>query len=304
VIDRAGSVWASQHEAMPGVHRKHEQRRMKRSASAWVVVVLAAAALSGCGASRDPLREVIGATSKTLGVSWARYDVSLARPQLFTAPIAVLGGRAAYDFRTGLGYEFLQLRLRPGSYQTLFCDFQPATFLLAPSPAPAGALPAGKVWISVPLTGPGADRALAAQAEGLAPVLALDEVAWGARSASSVGTRVVASVPMEEYRVSVDLTRALSAARSARRAAIAAALEQELGTSPSGRASIVVWVNGPGYVGKIESDVPGSGLGTASFSFLSFITPYTGTGPPASQIVPLASLARGGRSPWALATGS
>jgi hypothetical protein len=38
--------------------------------------------------------------------------------------------------------------LRAGSYQTLFCDFQPATFLLAPSPAPPGALPAGKIWIS------------------------------------------------------------------------------------------------------------------------------------------------------------
>jgi hypothetical protein len=84
------------------------------------------------------LREVTGAVSKTLAVSWVRYEVALERPQLFTAPIAVRGGRAPYDFRTGPGYEFLQLRLRAGSYQTLSCDFQPATFLLAPSPAPAG----------------------------------------------------------------------------------------------------------------------------------------------------------------------
>ena len=63
-------------------------------------------------------------------------------------------------------------------------------------------------------------------------------------------------------------------------------------------------MSGPGYVGKIESDVPGSGLGSASFWFLSYTKPYTGSGPPASQIVPLASLARGGRSLWAIATGS
>ena len=145
---------------------------------------------------------------------------------------------------------------------------------------------------------------LAAQAEGLAPVLLLDEVAWGARSASSVGTRVVENVPMGEYRVSVDLARALAAARRARGAGIAAAIERELDASPSGRVSIVVWVSGPGYVGKLESEVPGSGLGTASFWFSSFTTPYTGTGPPASQIVPLAALARGGGSLWAIATGS
>jgi hypothetical protein len=277
---------------------------MKRSGSACIVLVVAAVALCGCGASGDPLREVRGAVSKTLAVSWARYEVALERPQLFAAPIAVQGGRAAYDFRTGLGYEFLQLRLRAGSTQTLFCDFQPAMFLLAPSPAPAGALPAGKIWISVPLTGPGADHGFAAQAEGLAPVLSLDEIAWGARSASSVGTRVVENVPMQEYRVSVVLARALSAARRARNPGIAAAIQQEIDADPSGRVSIVVWVSGPGYVGKIESEVPGSRIGTASFWFLSFTTPYTGTGPPASQIVPLASLARGARSLWTIATGS
>ena len=105
---------------------------------------------------------------KTLAV-WARYQLALERPGLFTAPITV--GRAAYDLRAGRGYEFLQLKLLAGSYEILYDDLLPATFLPAPSPAPAGALPAGKVWISAPLTGPGADRALAGQAERRAPVL-------------------------------------------------------------------------------------------------------------------------------------
>lgn len=269
-----------------------------------IVVVAAAVGLCGCGASGTPLRNVRDAVTKTLAVTWARYELALERPHLFAAPITVQGGRAAYDFRTGLGYEFLQLQLRHRSYQTLFCDLEPAKFLLAPSPAPPGVLPAGKSWISVPLTGPGADRVLAAQAEGLAPALLLDEVAWGERSASSAGTRVVESVPMDEYRVSVDLASALKAARMARRGAIAATIEQELQASRSGQLSIVVWVSGPGYVGKIESAVPGSELGTASFLFSSYTKRYTGSTPPASQIVPLASLARGRRSLWGIATGS
>jgi hypothetical protein len=102
----------------------------------------------------------------------------------------------------------------------------------------------------------------------------------------------------------VDLARARSAATHAGRTAIAAAIEQELEATASGRVSVLVWVNGPGYVGKIKSEVPGSGLGTVSFWFLSYVKPYTGTGPPASEVVPLDSLARDGRSLWAVGTGS
>jgi hypothetical protein len=196
------------------------------------------------------------------------------------------------------------LRLRAGTYQTLFVDLEAATLLLGPSPRPAGALPAGKAWISAPLAGSAAGRLLAAQAEGLAPMLPLRELASGARSASSVGVRVIEGVPLHEYRVSVDLTRALSAARRSRSAGIAGAIRQELDASPSGRVPILVWVSGPGYVAKIQSQVPGSGLGTASIWFLSYSRPYTGTLPPGSQVASLASLARSGRSPWRIATGS
>jgi hypothetical protein len=278
---------------------------MKKSAGPWIAIAVAAVAIGGCGGSGgDPMRQVRAAVHRTLALSWTRYELTLQRPRLFAAPIAVTGGRAAYDFRTGLGYEFLQLRLRAGVYQTLFCDLRPATFLLAPSPPPPGTLPAGKVWVSARLAGPGADRALATQAEALAPALALDEVAWGARRASSVGARVVQSVPMHEYRVSIDLGKALSAARRIRSPGVAAAIAGELAASPSGRASIFVWVGGPGYVGQLRSQVPGSRLGTATLWFLSYTKRYTGTAPPSSQVVPLASLARRGRSLWAIATGS
>lgn len=269
------------------------------------LVLAAAAALGGCGSGGgDPLRAATKAVNTTLAVKWARYELDVQGPRVFAAGTAATGGRAAYDFRSGLGYEFLQLRRRNGSYQSLFFDYSPTSFLLAPSPAPAGTLPAGKFWISVPVTGPDTDRALVAQAEQLAPLLGLDEVAWGARSASSLGAKVIETVPLREYRVSVDLATALAAARRSGQAGVATAIRQEMDESPSGRLSVLVWVNGPGYVGKIESEVPGSALGTVSFWFLSFTTPYTGAPPAASEVVPLGSLARGGRSLWSYATGS
>jgi hypothetical protein len=286
------------------VTAKLARRRLKRSASAFVVSVAVAAGLCGCGTSGTPLHEVNTAVRRTLAVTWLRYELSLERPSLFKAPLSVQGGRAAYDVRTGLAYAFLQLRLRSGGYQLLFCDLEPSTFLLGPSPAPAGVLPPGKSWISAPLSTPSADHTLAAQAEGLAPALLLHEVEWGARSATSLGTRVVEAVPMAEYRVSVDLAPALAAATRARQRGIAAAIEEELHASRSKRLEVAVWVNGPGYVGKIAADVPGSRLGTTSLLFSSFTRPYTGTVPPASQVVPLASLVRGSESVWAIATGS
>jgi hypothetical protein len=277
---------------------------LTRSAGASVVAALLAVALGGCGASGDQTQQVSRAVSRTLAVQWARYEIALQRPTLFASPIAVLGGRAANDFRTGRDYAFIQLRLGTGSYQTIFIDVEPTMLLLSPSPAPAGALPADAGWISVRLIGRGAERSVAAQAEGLTPVLALEEVRWGALSVSSLGGQVLENVPMDEYRVSVSLARALSAARSAGRAAIAAAIGQELAASQSGRVSILVWVSGPGYVGKIAAAVPGSGLGSASFWFLSYTKPYTGTAPPSAQVASLASLAHNRRSPWAIVTGS
>jgi hypothetical protein len=250
------------------------------------------------------LGQVVGAAKKTGALTWVRYQAALEHPHLFASGVKVRGGRAAYDFRTGLGYEFLDLQGHDGSSQTLWLDFTPTTFLLSPQPAPAGTLPPGKLWISVPLSAGEVHGSSAAQVQALAPELPLDELAWGAQSASDIGTRVVGQVPMDEYKVSVDLTKALSAARKARSAAVAAALESELRAGGSKRLTMHVWIDGPGYVGRIETPVPGSGLGTASLVFTSFTLRYTGTGPPSSQVVPLASLPRAGRSVWAFVTGS
>ena len=296
-------------ESLPRLTWYNRSRQLGYPASstcARLAVVLAAATtLCGCGASSDPLHEVVGATKKTLALSGVSYIMTLERPRLFGPSIETVGGRAAYDFRAGLGYEALTLQRRNGGKRTVYIDFLPAAVYVAPWPTPAGLLPAGKIWIEVAFTGheAPANRPLASQLEGLAPELPLEEIAWGARAASHVGTRVVRHVPMEKYRVSVDLAKALSTARRAGRVAVAEAIESELRAARSGRVSLDVLVTGAGHIAKIDATVPGSGLGTASFSFASFHAQFNRNHPRQAQVVPLASITEP-RFLWTIATRS
>ncbi len=268
-----------------------------------MALVALAIVVGGCGASADPVHQVAEATGKTLGLPRTTYTVTFDQPQPFHGTANLLGGHAAYDFRAGLGYEALSLEAKDGSSRTLYLDFLPAAAYVAPSPAPAGSLPPGKSWISVPLDAKSAKTGtLAAQLAGLAPELLLDEIAWGTRSASSAGSSVVGHVPMSRYLVSVDLSKALRAARLAGRPALAAAIADELRASPSGQVHLEAWIDGPGYVAKVKGAVPGSGLGTPTFSFSSFAANFTPSKLPASDTVALSRL--GTRSLWRIALGS
>jgi hypothetical protein len=266
-----------------------------------IPLAVVALALAGCGASGNPSERVLAAAKKTLASHWVRYTLSFERPRLFDPSIRVVGGRAAYNLDARLGYAFLDLQ-RPGNgSQTLWFDLTPTSVLVNPQPPPAGALPPGLVWISAPLA---RAEALAAQAEGLGPVLPLNEIVWAALRVTHVGSSVAGHVPMDEYEVTVDLRKARAAAERRHLPAIAAAIRSELRASASSRLSLRVWVNGPGYVGRIDQVVPGAGLGTVSLSFTNFRLRYTGTLPPSSQTIPLAGLSTGGRSLWEFATGS
>ena len=215
----------------------------------------------------------------------------------------MLGGRAR-PTTSGpeAGYEAPERPWqRTGAFpESLYLDFLPAAAYVAPSRHRPGRFP-GKSWISVAL---GARRGDAWDAggalAGLAPELLLDEIAWGARSASPAGSSVVGHVPMSRYLVSVDLAKALRAARRAGRPALAAAIVDELHASRSGRVELEAWVNGPGYVGKIKGPVPGSGLGTPAFAFSSFTAKFTPSQLPASATVALDSLRPSSRSLWAI----
>jgi hypothetical protein len=274
---------------------------VKRQLDGWVSLAAVALVLAGCGAGSDPADHVAGAARKTLALHWVRYDMTFQRPRLFDPSIRIVGGRAAFNLEARLGYELLDLQRRGGSSQVLSLDLTPTTLLVDPEPPPAGLPPTGGVWISAPLSG--AD-ALAGQAEGLSAELPLDELAWGATAATHVGSSVSGHLPLDEYRVTVDLRKARAAAEHAHLSALAAAIRNELRASASPRLSLRVWVNGPGYVSRIDEAIPGAGLGTVSLVFTNFRLRYTGTLPPRSQILPLSGLSPGTRSLWAVATGS
>ncbi len=268
-----------------------------------LVLAVSALALSACGSASDPAGTAVGAAHKTAALSWVRYQIRFTGSHLFPPATAVTGARGAFDFRTGVNYAFIGVRRRAGDSANVFVDSSAKAFAVAPSPAPVGLLPAGKSWISAPFPGRQDAGPLVAQVEGLGPLLALDEIKWGTQTAASLGTRAVGHVPMSEYAVSVDLTQAHSAAISHGDTAVAAAIERELRSSRSGRLKIDVWVNGPGYVAKMSGPVPGSGLGTTSLTFSSYMEPYGGSFPPPSEITSLASLNPGRRSIWTVAAG-
>jgi len=273
----------------------------KKRVNLWLSLVVLALALVGCGASENPADQVVGAAQKTLALHWVRYEMTFERPRLFDPSVRVVGGRAAYNLDSRVGFEFLNLQKRGGASQVLWLDLTPTTLLVDPAPPPEGLLPSGKVWISAPLSGAGA---LASQAEGLAAELPLEEIAWGAVAATHVGSAVSGHLPTDEYRVTVDLRKARAAAERARRPALAAAIRNELRANGSPRLALRVWVNGPGYVSRIDGVIPGAKLGTVSLVFTNFRLRYTGTLPPSSQTVPLASLSPGGGSVWTVAAGS
>jgi hypothetical protein len=266
----------------------------------WLLAVVAFA-LAGCGGGGDPSNQVVGAARKTLALHWVRYDLTFEHPQLFAPSIRVVGSRGAVNLQARLSYAFLDLQRRDNGSQVLWLDLTPTTLLVDPEPPPAGMLPAGKVWISAPLSG--AD-ALAVQAEGLGPELPLDEISWGTQGAAHVSSSVVGHVPTDQYRVTVDLRKARTAAEKAHLDTVAAAISGELHASASPRLSLLVWVNGPGYVSRIDEVIPGAKLGAVSLLFTNFRLRYTGTLPSPAHVVPLSSLSLGTRSVWAAATGS
>lgn len=271
---------------------------MKTQFTLWLSLAAAALALAGCGAGGNPKSQVVGAAKKTLATHWVRYEMTFKRPRLFDPRIQIVGGRSAYNLEQRLGYEFLNLQKPDGGSQTLWLDLTPTSLLVDPDPPPAGVLPPGKVWVSIPLAEAGV---LAAEAEGFGPELPLDEIAWAAQTVTHVGSSVQNHLPADQYRVTVDLRKARAAAERLHRDALAAAITSELRASASPRLSLDVWVNGPGYVSRVDHALPGARLGTVSLMFTSYRVAYTGTLPPSSEIVALPGL---GRSVWSVVTGS
>ena len=76
-------------------------RRLLLSQRVTVLVALAIV-VGGCGASADPLHQVVEATAKTLALPGTTYTMTFGRPRPFHgAAERARRTRAAYDFRAG-----------------------------------------------------------------------------------------------------------------------------------------------------------------------------------------------------------
>lgn len=120
-----------------------------------LLVGSSALALAGCGGSAGstpPLQRAVDAASKTLALPGVGYDLTMRGSTIFGALPEPVRGRAAQDLSASYGYEALALPETAGRpAQKLYLDFLRYAFLVLPSPPPAGTLPEGASWISVPL---------------------------------------------------------------------------------------------------------------------------------------------------------
>jgi hypothetical protein len=269
----------------------------------WLLPPVAAAvclALAGCGSSSDPQKTVVGAANKTL-TGIALSDLTLRNVGVLGRTQPVILGRGVFDFATGLGFQRIDL---PGGVRE-FLDYAPATFWFQRRTA-TGAVPFfGKEWVGATLTGPRTvDRVVprfVEQTEALGPQLLLDEIVWGAVSAKHIGDPVVDHVPLSHYRVTVDLKRALAAASGPSSRAMRLAIADELRAGRSRHATVDVWVDGAGRVARLQSAVPGSGLGTVAMALSDYGSKLAGGLPPASDVFPVDAATRAGAASLRLA---
>jgi hypothetical protein len=259
---------------------------------------LLAAGLAGCGGSPDPLASVSTAVDTSLSHAFSARLKLTGAQALGAKPSQELLGAGTFDVGRGLAYERVDLPDAPGQNGLPtrdFLVFLPTKIFLAP--AAQQALPRGKSVISVPLTGNGSAttgaKRFVAQAIGLNPVLLLDELAAGATAASKTGSELVQHVHYTDYRVTVDLRRALTRARGPFARAERLAIKRQLAALGPGPPLVRVDVrtDSAGFVRGLDATVPGSKLGRVALDLHGYGASVEPTHPTAAQVVSLSSLA-------------
>ena len=260
-----------------------------------MVAAALATGLAGCGGSSDPLTAVSTAVDTSLAHTFSARLTLTGAGALGAKPHDVLHASGIFDVRRGLAYERVDLpgpldqnKLPPRD----FLVFLPTKIFLYP--AAQRALPAGKSVISVPLTGSGAGATrFVAQAMGLNALLLLDEIAAGGAAAAKTGSEVVAHVPFVDYRVTIDLRRALSRVHGPFARAERLAIRQELAALGPGRSvfKVAVRTDGAGFVRELHATVPGLKLGTLALDLHGYGATFKPSYPKDAQVVSLASLA-------------
>jgi hypothetical protein len=237
-----------------------------------VGAAVAVLTLAGCGGSSDALHAVTSATATTLSQPLVS-NLTLHDVKLLGAVRPTVIGRGIFAFDTGTGYERIVLpgETQQGVAPSEYLDLLPTKLYFQRATAARGVvLYKRKAWVAPAIVGPASADSIVPrfvlQVQALSPQLLLDELSWGAVSATQIATPVVNHLPLAEYRVRVNLKQALSKATGVTRAA----LTDELAANGSTTVSILVWVDGPGYVAELQASVPGSGLGTVTMALSSF----------------------------------
>ncbi len=207
---------------------------------------------------------------------------------------AEVRGKAA-ELPGGIAYTGLSVPAAGGgASEVVYLVFRPTTAYFSVASAAASLVPAGKTIVSVSLSGsqPSAEAKAAADLEGFNLQLLLDELAWGVVAATSTGHQVLDQVPLERYTVSVSLRRALAGASGPGAAAMRRSLRGELAASGAakGRVRMTVWVDGPGRIARIETPLPGLGLGRVRAILSQYGAKLTAGAQPDAQVVPLSAL--------------
>jgi hypothetical protein len=270
-----------------------------------VAALAAAAVLAGCGgdegSSEDALPKVLAAVSQTLSQT-AVSNLTLDGAQaLGAAGDETVYGRGAFIFPTNLGYQAIAIPdPRGGDPIKAFLVFRPGRVYLLPIKGVA--LPRGKLWLSarVGKASPRADVArFVTQAESINPQLFLNEILWGGSKAEAAGDQVVRHVPFKRYRVTVDLKRALTGARSTF-PAMAVAIESQLKARQAAGSTtmpVTVLVDAAGRIAQVEAETPDSGFGNATMRLGGYGVELTPSLPLRAQTVELETQPAA-RSPW------
>jgi len=268
-------------------------------------LVAATWALAACGAGNGTTppalrggdaaaaRSVSDAARRTLSLT-AHVDFTLQGAQAFGAARAPVFGKGSFDLRAGHGKEIIDLpEAKHQEHGNEHAIILPDRVFLQPK---GTRLPRGKRWVSAAIAGSESVRTnfpgFVSEVEGVNPILALSELAWGTRSARPMGEELIGHAVTERYRLSVDLARVLSALTGPSANALGQAIQDALTGS---RATILdVWVDRTGRVIEFRTGTQGSGDGEALVRLSSFGANVSVSDPPSSRVIDISALTPSG----------
>jgi hypothetical protein len=262
--------------------------------------LLAALTFTGCGATGNALTTVDRAATKTMSTTGG-WIVELQGAQAFGPVRRPLYGRGTGDFAQGLEYSAIAFPALPGRRRgnvffvwngdRIYVDSVAVT---SPPQHPV------RPWLALSFT-PATVAPLAPVAvtlEGLNPELLLEEIRWGAVAVTDQGHQVVDHLPLERYLVRVNLRQArVRAGKDAKWALASAIAGQLVALGTSKQVELTAWTDGPGYIARLEAEIPGSGLGTVSFRIAGFGAPVATNLPSQGLVVDRTPAALAGQSP-------